>query len=140
MANRALAYVSEPIKGLSTQKVAALVEDAAAFNQLHGITGLLLFDGTRFLQYLEGPEEALKRTYSRILASTSHHEIVELARGRISGRMFPAWSMRLLPVGAPELSQAALADWRGFVKRAGRQGGTPAAMDHLAAAAAPYLA
>lgn len=139
MANRAIAYASEALPGLDPQRLTAMVEDAARFNHDAGITGVLLFDGQRFLQYIEGPEDALDVAYSRILGASSHREIVELARGRVGRRMFPCWSMRLLPADAHELSQAAYADWRGFVRRAGREGSPWAAMDHLTAVAQPHL-
>ena len=140
MANRAIAYASEALPGLDPQRLTAMVEDAARFNHDAGITGVLLFDGQRFLQYIEGPEDALNLAYARILGASSHHEIVELARGRVGRRMFPYWSMRLLPADAHELSQAAYADWRGFVRRAGREGSPWAAMDHLSAVVEPHLA
>ncbi|AWH25404.1 BLUF domain-containing protein [Stenotrophomonas sp. YAU14D1_LEIMI4_1] len=140
MVNRAIAYASEALPDLDPDRLAHLVEDAARFNRDAGITGVLLFDGQRFLQYIEGPEDALKIAYGRILASSSHREIIELARGPVGRRMFPYWSMRLLPTGDRELSQAAHADWRGFVKRAGREGSPWAAMDYLAAVAEPHLA
>lgn len=140
MANRAIAYASEAIPDLDAERLSRLIEDACRFNRETGITGILLHDGKRFLQYIEGPEDALKIAYTRILTSSSHREIMELARGRVGRRMFPYWSMRLLPTGDRELSQAAHADWRGFVQRAGRGGTSWAAMDFLAAVAEPHLA
>lgn len=140
MANRAIAYASEAVPDLSPDRLTAMVEDAARFNREAGITGVLLFDGRRFLQYIEGPQDALDVAFGRILGASSHREIVELARGRVGRRMFPYWSMRLLPADAHELNQAAYADWRGFVSRAGREGSPWAAMDHLAAVVEPHLA
>jgi len=139
MANRAIAYASEAVPDLSEDRLAALVEDAARFNRDVGITGIVIFDGQRFLLYIEGPEDALQIAYNRILDASSHREIVELARGRVGRRMFPYWSMRLLPTGSAELSQAAYADWRGFVRRADRGGSAPAAMDLMSAVVAPHL-
>ncbi|MFB3130618.1 MAG: BLUF domain-containing protein, partial [Lysobacteraceae bacterium] len=57
---RAVAYVSEagpavagdPF-GLGSGKLDDLVDDAARFNRSAGVTGVLLFDGSRFLQYME---------------------------------------------------------------------------------------
>lgn len=55
---RAVAYVSEA-PDTDLRKVDQIVADAAAFNLQAGVTGVLLFDGTRFLQYIEGPEDGL---------------------------------------------------------------------------------
>jgi len=136
---RAIAYVSQARPDLSAERLQTLVNDATRFNRMAGVTGVLLHDGQRFLQYIEGPEDALGVAYSRILGASSHREIVELARGRVGRRMFPYWSMRLLPADSDELSQAAYADWRGFVRRAGREGSPWAAMDHLSAVVQPHL-
>ena len=53
---RAIAYASEAVASLSAERLRGLVNDAVAFNEAADITGVLLFDGHRFLQYLEGPQ------------------------------------------------------------------------------------
>ena len=59
---RAVVYVSEAsdalrgdLLGLRSGKLRELVDDATRFNRDAGVSGVLLFDGTRFVQYLEGP-------------------------------------------------------------------------------------
>ncbi|MGM3151424.1 BLUF domain-containing protein, partial [Escherichia coli] len=56
---RAIAYVSQASPDLSPERLDALVEDAARFNKLAGVTGVLLHDGGRFLQYIEGPPDGI---------------------------------------------------------------------------------
>lgn len=91
---RAIAYVSKVLPDLSAERLHVLVEDAARFNKLAGVTGVLLHDGDRFLQYIEGPPDGIDSVYERILQAGSHIDIVELARGRLGQRQFPYWSMR----------------------------------------------
>lgn len=86
---RAVAYASEATSGLSMDHVDDLARAAARFNFEAGVTGVLLYDGLRFLQYIEGPEDSINVVYSRILSARSHCEVIELGRGRVSGRFFP---------------------------------------------------
>lgn len=68
-------------------------------------TGVLLFDGERFVPYLEGPEDDLSVAYSRVLGASSHTAVVELQRGRVGNRRMPIWPMRWLPIQPHELGQ-----------------------------------
>ena len=69
---RAIAYVSEASRNLTEQRLQQLVAEAVQFNESVDVTGTLLFDGSRFLQYLEGPEAGIKAAYMRVLAASSH--------------------------------------------------------------------
>ena len=109
---RAIAYASEAVEHLLLDHIDDLARDSASFNLQAGVTGVLLFDGSRFLQYIEGPEDSINIVHSRILGASSHREVVELARGRMPERRFPYWSMRLLPAEPTELRAVAHADWR----------------------------
>ncbi|HIE0525017.1 TPA: BLUF domain-containing protein, partial [Stenotrophomonas maltophilia] len=90
---RAIAYVSEASDSLTAERLQQLVMDAVLFNESADVTGTLLFDGSRFLQYLEGPEAGVNAAYKRILAAGSHSGVVELNRGRVGRRQFPHWRM-----------------------------------------------
>ncbi len=57
------------------------------------ITGLLFFNGQRFLQALEGPENAIARTIARIRADARHRAIVVLSERTVEVREFGSWSM-----------------------------------------------
>lgn len=114
---RAIAYVSQASAGLSTAGLDVLVEDAARFNTLAGVTGVLLFDGERFLQYFEGPEDGIAAVHERILQARSHHAILELSSGHVGQRSFPYWGMRWLGVDAALIQQLAMGDWAGFARR-----------------------
>ncbi|MBC8771071.1 BLUF domain-containing protein [Stenotrophomonas maltophilia] len=142
---RAVVYVSsagEEIAGdklgLSNGKLDQIVDDAARFNRNAGVTGVLLFDGERFLQYLEGPEDGLSVAYSRVLGASSHNGIVELQRGRVGQRRLPFWPMRWLPVETDELRRLARADWTRFNQRGDPEDVNATAMDLLAAFVTPF--
>jgi len=138
MPNRAIAYVSEAVSGFSPERLKALMGDAARFNRGAGVTGVLLFDGERFLQYMEGPEDGLNVAYSRVLGATSHTGLIELQRGRVGNRRLPFWPMRWLPTQPEQLKSLARADWSGFAQRTGDDAPTETAMDVLARLVEPY--
>ena len=117
MSLRAIAYTSELSPDCSPEDVDALTRDAAAFNLDAGLTGVLLFDGSRFLQYIEGPDAGLDKAYARICGASSHHSLMELGRARIGRRHFPDWTMRLLAADPEQLRGAIRNDWSGFVNR-----------------------
>lgn len=72
------------------------------------MTGVLFFDGIRYLQYLEGLDDGLEIAYGRIGASTLHSDVMELARWHIGRRLMPYWSMRwLLPDPSHTLTMVA---------------------------------
>ncbi|WP_422353207.1 BLUF domain-containing protein [Stenotrophomonas sp. AR026] len=142
---RAVAYVSEagpavagdPF-GLGSGKLDDLVDDAARFNRSAGVTGVLLFDGTRFLQYMEGPEDGLRVAYSRVMGASSHTGLIELQRGRVGNRRLPFWPMRWLPTQPEELKRLACAFWSGFAQHSGDDAPIETAMDVLARLVEPY--
>ncbi|WP_340264256.1 BLUF domain-containing protein [Sphingobium mellinum] len=57
------------------------------------MTGLLLFNGKRFLQVLEGPREAVERVYDRVCADGRHCAVVKLRETAIAEREFGNWAM-----------------------------------------------
>ncbi len=108
---RAIVYASRLAADTNPERFARLLADAARFNRLAGVTGVLLFDGARFLQYIEGPEDGIASVYPRITSSSSHLGVVELARGPVCSRLFPNWVMHDVAVDALELDKVVEADW-----------------------------
>lgn len=133
---RAVVYASEAMPVVAeasslSGKLGGIVEDAARFNLDAGVTGVLLFDGGRFLQYLEGPEDGLSVAYSRVVGASSHSGLVELQRGRVGHRRLPFWPMQLLPVEAQELARMTTADWTSFFQRGDAAAPNASGMDLL---------
>lgn len=127
----AIVYASQAVAGLDSERLALVVEMAAAANAELAVTGVLLHDGQRFLQYIEGPDPALRQVYRRICAATSHHEMMELCRGRIDARRFPGWAMRLVPSSPPALRELVLSDWSALVRTRQGVAGAGTAIDRL---------
>jgi len=138
--SEAVASVADSGSGLPSPKLDDLVKGAARFNRDAAVTGVLLFDGSRFLQYLEGPEDGLAVAYSRVLGAHSHVGIVELQRGRVGQRRLPFWPMRWLAVDRLELSSVAHSDWTRFNQRGDADAVNATAMDRLNALVMAHVA
>lgn len=91
---KVLVYASQAREGLANADLDTILDDAAALNAAAGITGVLLFDGQRFLQYLEGPADSVSVAFFRVQRSRRHSQIEVLMEGEsLAGRVFGAWSM-----------------------------------------------
>jgi len=62
-------------------------------NDRDGITGILIHDHRRYLQYLEGDEVRVEATFARIAMDPRHRAIMRLHSGTISRQQFPGWAM-----------------------------------------------
>lgn len=86
-------FTSRATANFSRQEVKELCDRAAARNQMAGITGLFLFDGTRFLQALEGDEIAVVALMKRIAENSRHFNMDIIWSHKIERREFHEWSM-----------------------------------------------
>lgn len=70
-----------------------IIKTARTQNNIHGITGVLLFDGLNFTQYFEGPEDAVDTLFDNILRDKRHKNIVIVLTGKQQGRLYNDWGM-----------------------------------------------
>jgi hypothetical protein len=97
---KTLTYTSRARLDLGDSDLAAIHHSARHLNALDGISGLLLFDGARFLQIVEGAEDAIDNLVGR-LRMDSRHSAFEVRDERlVDRRSFPDWSMELVRVSA----------------------------------------
>lgn len=73
--------------------VSGILEQSRHNNALDGVTGLLWTDGDRFLQVIEGDDEAIDACYARIRADTRHRAIVTVIERTVERREFGYWAM-----------------------------------------------
>ena len=73
---------------------------AREVNALEGITGLLVFNGTHFLQIIEGSETAIDELVEKLRADPRHTGFEIRDRRKVDARSFPDWSMELVRVNA----------------------------------------
>ena len=69
-------------------------------NALDGVTGLLVFNGTHFLQIIEGAEEAIAELVAKLRRDPRHTGFEIRDQRKVETRSFPDWSMELVRVRA----------------------------------------
>ena len=88
-----LVYVSSAVRLLSLKKITYLLKRARERNKEYGITGVLLYIGGNFMQYIEGPKDNLDIIYKIIRKDEQHTGLILVSREAIEGRQFGDWSM-----------------------------------------------
>lgn len=99
-----ITYISTA-KDVGDADLSAILEASRRNNVRDGITGLLLFNGKRFLQALEGPETLVQHAYDRIKADARHRAAVTLASSTVAAPQFGGWDMAFQRVAAFEKSR-----------------------------------
>ena len=95
-----LTYTSLARLDLSSPDLEQIHRTARELNALDGITGLLVFNGTHFLQIVEGAHEALDELVQRLRRDTRHTGLEIRDERKLAARSFPGWSMQLVRVKA----------------------------------------
>ena len=62
-------------------------------NALRSITGMLIFDGIRFCQYLEGSKDDLMALFERINNDSRHAAVTMIHHGPLQERRFKKFSL-----------------------------------------------
>ena len=89
-----LVYCSRAAEGIDDGDVNHIVESAQRWNPVFGITGLLVFGGGIFFQWLEGPRENVLHLMSLLEADPRHESVVLLSESEeVRERLFPDWDM-----------------------------------------------
>jgi len=104
-------YTSLAQPDLKSSDLEAIHSSARKANARDEITGLLVYNGTHFLQVVEGAEEPVAKLIERLREDPRHKGFEVRDKRRIDGRSFPDWPMELLRV-TPGFFQArdAIAD------------------------------
>jgi hypothetical protein len=95
-----LTYTSLARLDLQTSDLEDIHRTARELNALDGITGLLVFNGTHFLQIVEGSRDAIDDLLERLRRDRRHSGLEVRDERRIEARSFPDWSMELVRVNS----------------------------------------
>lgn len=88
-----LLYVSTIDPTAPTSVVADIAAKARVWNLQHELTGLLIFDGMRFCQQIEGPQKEVLALIERISADARHSNVTIFHHGQLSQRRFLNFSL-----------------------------------------------
>lgn len=106
-------YRSRAVTRPNAAELQQLLAHARHRNAEAHITGLLLYSDGRYVQVLEGPEEAVRTLYARIRRDPRHTQVVTVREGFGPVRRFPHWRMAAGSVAVPAVARllgAALAE------------------------------
>ena len=96
-----IVYVSRAVRPMTMGDLNSMLAKARFNNELHNITGLLLYGSGHFLQVLEGEARAISELFHRIRVDPRHTEVEMLLYGE-GRRIFPDWSMGCLNLEVSE--------------------------------------
>lgn len=103
-----LSYHSEAVVQMSEAELLRLQASAQARNRAEGVTGMVIYDGGHFFQWLEGPPESVERIWNSVRSDPRHTAIELLALQSAPARMFADWDMKLRYRGdSPDLNAPA---------------------------------
>ena len=100
MSLKSLTYTSLARLDLEAADLEAIHRTAREVNALEGITGLLIFNGTHFLQIIEGAPNAIDDLVERLRRDPRHSGLEIRDERPAEDRSFPGWSMELAKVSA----------------------------------------
>lgn len=86
-------YVSVMTPDLPIRTVAEIASKARVANEQAGITGLLVFDGQRFCQQLEGDRKPVLKLLERISQDPRHTQIEVLHHSVLAERRFRCFGL-----------------------------------------------
>lgn len=105
-----LIYVSSAEPSFDPAQIEPMLVQARAKNQRLGITGLLVYRGGNFMQYIEGEQSSVQQLFAAISADGRHRDCVVLAEGPLRERQFGHWDMNFRQAfGQPLFSLSELA-------------------------------
>lgn len=104
-----LCYQSRSSKEANADDIEELLADARERNRRFGVTGMLVHEGDRFFQWLEGPSAALDVLWSSISRDDRHKDVELLAEGVTPTRLFSDWDLRFLERDARDAASDAAA-------------------------------
>ena len=119
---KCLTYTSWASPGLVPADIDSILRSARINNSLQGLTGLLIFNGTTFLQILEGVAPAIDELVASLKKDRRHSNMSIRDERAIEARAFGDWSMAYLRlengdfVGENEVERALGRDLPGSIR------------------------
>jgi hypothetical protein len=96
-----LVYSSTATEQFDDDELQQLLTESRAFNEGEDISGMLLYRGGRFIQFLEGPEDRVRQLMTTIGDDPRHENVRVLLDGHPDARQFAEWTMGYEPIRTP---------------------------------------
>ncbi|WP_201617809.1 BLUF domain-containing protein [Psychrobacter urativorans] len=92
-----MTYVSRANQDMSPKELGEILQQAQDNNATNGITGILIFNNSIFLQTIEGSRAQINRLLYSLIADQRHHDLQLLETRELEYREWPKWSMNYVP-------------------------------------------
>lgn len=93
-----LLYISYASPLMNNQELENILQKSRANNKKDEVSGMLLYHEGVFIQLLEGPEDSVKKIFSKITLDARHENLFTLMASSGGGRLFKG-----CPMGYKEL-------------------------------------
>lgn len=104
-----LIYLSQVANHVRYEDAESIAETSARNNEKVGVTGLLVYTPSHFLQVLEGDQAAVRKIYERVKDDARHHRVKILFDDQVPEAEFGKWAMTVKMPTAEIRSEAMLA-------------------------------
>lgn len=91
-----LIYCSIASEEVDFNSVGGILTQAVAKNNEKGITGMLVYDGEKFLQCIEGDKNEIDELYQKLTNDFRHHTLHLIGEELDERRLFTQWNMGYL--------------------------------------------
>ena len=93
-----LVYTSNRKRNCTDSEIDHILNSCKKNNPSLGITGVLLYSQSKFIQYMEGDSKEMSAFYEKIKGDTRHENVRMISYGPIKKKAFPSWHMATKPV------------------------------------------
>ena len=98
-----LVYVSYTRHPWDEVALNELLHQSRVNNNERGITGLLIYSESKFIQVLEGEKEDVITLFDRIQSDTRHYKVSIIIEGTLKKRNYPDWTMAYKSISSDDL-------------------------------------
>ncbi len=88
-----LVYVSNRKPMCTQEEIDKIVASCKKNNPALGITGVLLYSDSKFIQLVEGESNVITELYDKIKKDPRHSNTMMVSYGPIKEKSFPSWHM-----------------------------------------------
>jgi hypothetical protein len=99
-----IAYVSTLAPGMPVSVVGDIARKARIYNTEQNVTGLMIFDGIRFCQQLEGEQRQIMKLVEKISEDPRHANVQVFYHGPLAERRFKNFSLAFAEVETSDLA------------------------------------
>jgi hypothetical protein len=98
-------YVSHAAPAFAEHEIPDLLKQVRPDNAKQGITGMLIYTGTAFLQVLEGRRDDVNAVFERILRDRRHLRVTTIVHETLARRQFNDWTMDFVTVDPTDVDE-----------------------------------